>query len=56
MKKQGADMQNLRSQWTGHKSLAWIVLTVWLLYSVGALWALEKDNVRVGKVCTVAKR
>jgi hypothetical protein len=56
MGKQGVDMQNLRKHLTGNKSLAWMVLAAWLIYSVGALWALEKDKVRVGKVCAVAKR
>jgi len=32
---------------------AWGIFIIWLSYSMGALWAFEKDNVRVGQTCSV---
>lgn len=32
-------------------ALAWLALTAWLVYSLGALWAMEKENVTIGATC-----
>jgi hypothetical protein len=38
------------------RNLAWLGLLVWLSYSMGAIWMLEKQDIKIGKICSVAKR
>jgi hypothetical protein len=33
--------------------LAWIAMPVWLACTLGALWAMEKENVKIGATCSV---
>jgi len=37
-------------------TLAWLALSGWLSYSLGALWILEKENIRIGKTCSVVQK
>jgi hypothetical protein len=34
-------------------TLAWLALSGWISYSLGALWLLEKENIRIGTTCSV---
>jgi hypothetical protein len=36
-------------------TLAWLALSVWISYSLGALWILEKQNIRIGATCSVVQ-
>jgi hypothetical protein len=36
-------------------TLTWLALSVWLSYSLAALWVLEKENIRIGVTCPVVQ-
>jgi len=36
-------------------SLAWLALSGWISYSLGALWLLEKENIKIGTSCAVVQ-
>lgn len=37
-----------------NSTLAWMAFAGWLSYSLVALWVLEKENLQIGTICSVA--